>query len=206
MKYGKLTLGEMEAIVNKLGGMAGVMRLLSGESVIKKRKCRFKVWKTIELGTGLKTAKDFRLALKDGKFRIDNFVSKILGTPAFTVATEKTKIDLVKVTVAELGFKKDIGGDQIYRRAQELGLELCSSEVGPQLRLQYPDQPCGCGKYDGDTIFVGMETITLPIPGCHPLIFEVYHNDLGMWLVIKSNHPTNIWSPDSQWVFCRPCE
>ncbi len=33
MKYGELTLGQIEAIVNKLGGMDGVRRLLSGGQV-----------------------------------------------------------------------------------------------------------------------------------------------------------------------------
>lgn len=34
MKYGELTLGQIEAIVNKLGGMDGVRRFLSGEIVV----------------------------------------------------------------------------------------------------------------------------------------------------------------------------
>lgn len=35
MKYGDLNLGQIEAIVNKLGGMDGVRRFLSGELVVK---------------------------------------------------------------------------------------------------------------------------------------------------------------------------
>ena len=35
MKYGELNLGQIEAIVNKLGGMDGVRHFLSGETVIK---------------------------------------------------------------------------------------------------------------------------------------------------------------------------
>jgi len=35
MKYGELNLGQIEAIVNKLGGMDGVQHFLSGELVIK---------------------------------------------------------------------------------------------------------------------------------------------------------------------------
>ncbi|PIR72123.1 MAG: hypothetical protein COU42_02245 [Candidatus Nealsonbacteria bacterium CG10_big_fil_rev_8_21_14_0_10_36_24] len=35
MKYGELTLGQIEAVVNKLGGMNGVNKLLSGELVGK---------------------------------------------------------------------------------------------------------------------------------------------------------------------------
>lgn len=35
MKYSDLTLGQVEAVVNKLGGMEGVKRFLSGEMVVK---------------------------------------------------------------------------------------------------------------------------------------------------------------------------
>lgn len=35
MKYGDLNLGQVEAIVNRLGGMKGVQRFLSGELVIQ---------------------------------------------------------------------------------------------------------------------------------------------------------------------------
>ncbi len=35
MKYGELNLGQVEAIVNKLGGMDGVHRFLSGKSMVK---------------------------------------------------------------------------------------------------------------------------------------------------------------------------
>lgn len=35
MKYGKLTLGQIEAVLNKLGGEEGVQRFLAGELVVK---------------------------------------------------------------------------------------------------------------------------------------------------------------------------
>jgi len=35
MKYGELNLGQIEAIVNKLGGMDGALRFLSGETAVK---------------------------------------------------------------------------------------------------------------------------------------------------------------------------
>lgn len=37
MKYGELTLGQIEAIVNKLGGMTGVMQLLTDEVIVNKK-------------------------------------------------------------------------------------------------------------------------------------------------------------------------
>ncbi|HEX8947228.1 MAG TPA: hypothetical protein VF829_03390 [Candidatus Paceibacterota bacterium] len=36
MKYGELTLGQIEALVNKLGGMGGVRRILAGAEVVIK--------------------------------------------------------------------------------------------------------------------------------------------------------------------------
>ena len=100
----------------------------------------FPVWKTIKLGTGLKTADDFRQALKASGFEIGNWANEILGKPAFTAAAKETEVELVRVSVAERGFKNGATRKDIYQRAQELGLELCPNEVGPQLRLQYKDQ------------------------------------------------------------------
>ena len=192
MKYGELTLGQVEAVVNKLGGMEGVRRLLAGESVVK--KAEFNTWKTIKLGTGIKTADDFRKALKGNGFKIGSWADDILGKPAFTVLTEETEIDLVKVTVAELGFKKGARRDQIYERAKELGLELCPPEVGPQLRLQYSDQP------NEGWIFVGMEPIIVSVDS--PAVFYVEHNDSGLWLGSFWSNPGGVWGPALRWIFC----
>jgi len=46
MKYGELTLGQIEALVNKVGGMDGVQDILSGLSVVVK--------KSVAVGSSLK--------------------------------------------------------------------------------------------------------------------------------------------------------
>jgi len=196
MKYGELTLGQVEAVVNKLGGMKGVKCFLSGETVIQVAEYKFKTWKTIKLGTGLKTAEEFRRVLRDGEFRLSDWASDILGKPAFKAADEETEVDLVKATVAELGFKKGARYDQIYERAKEPGLELCPPEVGPQLRLQYQDQP------NGEWIVVAMEPI-IDSDGC-PRVFNVERIGSELWLSSYWGRPDGFWDPDCQWVFCRP--
>ena len=40
MKYGELTFGQMEAVVNKLGGMDGVASLLADEMVVTKKEVK----------------------------------------------------------------------------------------------------------------------------------------------------------------------
>jgi len=58
MKYGELTLGQVEAIVNKLGGMEGVQRLLSGELVMQSIRHLLTISRagnSVYSGTGLAT-------------------------------------------------------------------------------------------------------------------------------------------------------
>jgi len=173
-----------------------VQKALSNAFCPPEATSRFNVWKTIKLGTGLKTAEEFRRVLRDGEFRLSDWASDILGKPAFKAADEETEVDLVKATVAELGFKKGARYDQIYERAKEPGLELCPPEVGPQLRLQYQDQP------NGEWIVVAMEPI-IDSDGC-PRVFNVERIGSELWLSSYWGRPDGFWDPDCQWVFCRP--
>lgn len=193
MKYNGLTLGQIEAIVNKMGGMEGVKRFLSGELMIKETENEFNVWKTIKLGTGLQTADDFRKALKDNGFNISDWASDILKKPAFTVATKEIELDLVVVSVAELGFKDGATREQIYTRAKELGLDLCPAEVGPQLRLQYKDQP------NNEWLVVGMEPITDSYGFLGLFYVKRYGSDL--WLYSDYGRSGYVWSSDFRFAF-----
>ena len=174
-----------------------VQKALSNAFCPPEATSRFNVWKTIKLGTGLKTAEEFRRVLRDGEFRLSDWASDILGKPAFKAADEETEVDLVKVTVAELGFKKGARRNQIYERARDLGLELCPPEVGPQLRLQYQDQP------NGEWILVAMEPIVDSDGG--PELFSVGRSDSELWLSSYWSSPGDFWYADGRWVFC-PCK
>jgi hypothetical protein len=69
---------------------------------------------------------------------------EILGRPAFNLSKMRRDARLVVLAVSELGFEEDgVSLADIYARARQLGFELCPAEVGPQLRLQYLNQPLG---------------------------------------------------------------
>jgi hypothetical protein len=155
---------------------------------------KFEIWKTIKLGTGLKTTSDFRHALCTELFWFGGYVNEMIEKLASKVATEKTEVDLVKVTVAELGFKKGARYGQIWERARELGLEPCSPEVGPQLRLQYQDQP------NEEMIIVVMTAITVTLPA----IFVVERRHPGLWLTSIDISSDSFWDADYRLVFVRP--
>ena len=182
----------MEAIVNKLGGMEGVQRFLSGEIVVKAPEQNFKVWKTIKLGT-IKNADEFRKALKKAGFKISDWANDIIGKPAFTVASSEEEIQLVNLSVEELGFKNGAKYGDICARGKELGLELCPNEVGPQLRLQYKDQS------KGEWLRIAMEPITAS--GGSLLIFHVELDDDVLWLGSGLGHSDSFWCADRRFVF-----
>ena len=88
--------------------------------------------------------------------------AEIIGRPAFSLNRARSTVELVVLSVPELGFEGErVAVAEIYARARQLGLELCAPEVGPQLRLQYLDQPLGeflhiamepIATYEGDLI------------------------------------------------------
>ncbi len=195
MKYGELTLGQVEALVNKLGGMEGVQRFLSGELLVSATAKVWKTWKTIQLGTGLQTADDFRKAVKSAGMKIGDWANDILGKPAFTATTIETEVELVVASVAELGFKDGATRKDIYVRAQELGLDLCPPEVGPQLRLQYTDQP------KGEWLVIAMEPITDSDGDLN--LFSVARDGGGRWLSANDGYPGHFWHGNFRFVFLR---
>lgn len=185
MKYGELTLGQVEAVVNKLGGIGGVKRLLSGELIVTARQPVWQIWKTIQLGTGLKTAGEFREALKKAGDLIQDIGGGILDKEDFIKSINDNKIDaeLVVVSVRQLGFKKNATLREIYDRAKELGLDLCPAEAGPQLRLQYEDQP------KGESFMIAMEPIITR--SGDPVVFVVgrFILDNRRYLSLTGTHP-----------------
>ena len=65
------------------------------------------------------------------------------GRPAFPFIKTPVELDLVVLSVFELGFGDRASLHDIYDRAVAQGFELCPAEVGPALRLNYLDQPLG---------------------------------------------------------------
>jgi hypothetical protein len=159
----------------------------------------FPVWKTIELGNYAST-QDLSKGIINRGFGIDsiNFADYMLEQ--VVVSPLKEKIDLVQIAVSELGFKYDHYGftrEKIYARALELGLGLVPAEVGPQLRLQYVDQPKGKNEW----MLMAMEPI--PTPGWPPVrIFGIANGGvIGPYLHGHGGELYDRWRWHIRWVF-----
>jgi hypothetical protein len=153
------------------------------------------VWKTIKLGTH-KTAADLKAAITSSDCRIADWADNLMKQAAFTLAAEETEVDLVVKSVADLGFTPATPYRTICVKAQVLGLALCPSEVGPQLRLQYLDQP------KGEWLRVAMDPITGS--GGSLGIFDVGRDGNGRWLDWSYGRPGSEWDPDYRFVFVLP--
>jgi len=98
---------------------------------------------------------------------LEALANEIIGRPAFALSRTKTEVDLVVLSVSALGFgKQGASLKAIYTRAKSLGFAICPPEVGPQLRLQYLEQPPGevlhiamepIAKYDGHLVSLSLE-------------------------------------------------
>lgn len=168
-------------------------QLVSGKGVVQKE---FQIWKTVKLRTGFENVDGLRSAITQLGMNISDWANSMLNRPEFCMATTETEVDLVKVTVAELGFKNSARRDQIYDRVKELGLEICPPEVGPQLRLQYKDQPMN------ERLLIGMEPIRSSDGALY--VFRVEHYDDGLWLRSCCGGPDLVWGAGRVWLFVRP--
>jgi hypothetical protein len=147
-----------------------------------------------EITIGGKNAEKLEQELNEKGNRIDDWAKKMMESKDFMPAKKAEKLDLVVLSVANLGFSSGATRQQIYDKAQELGLEIVPAEVGPQLRLQYEDQPMG------EYLLVGSEP--LAVSG-NLNVFDVYHYDNGRWLDHNSGHPDLHWNSNYRWVFAR---
>lgn len=98
--------------------------------------------------------------------------------------------NLVQFTVEQLGFPNGATTDEIYAKAQKLGLELCPPEVGPQLRLAYP------GK---DWKLIAMKQITDRDGG--PNVFDLDFDGGRLGLGGIDARPDDRWDAGNPWVF-----
>lgn len=123
---------------------------------------------------------------------ISDYAKSMLRNPQF-VPGNREEVTLIRLTVADLGFKSSATTDQIYERAQALGLELCPPDTGPNYRLKYRSQPLG------EWLYIGMKQIAGP--GCNPNVFQLERGDDGLWLHDSWAGPSDGWDPDYGFVF-----
>ena len=143
---------------------------------------------------GGKTSQKLQSELEHEGINVSTYVKDMMNSRDFTTAPVPQDIDLVRLTVADLGFPtNNPTTDQVFKRAKELGLDLCPAEVGPNYRLRYKDQPMN------EWFFIGMRPIADSSGG--PRVFSLGHSAHGLWLNGDWACPDDGWDPGDGFVF-----
>ncbi|HMP67669.1 MAG TPA: hypothetical protein PKA60_02895 [Candidatus Paceibacterota bacterium] len=146
--------------------------------------------RTIETDPTLKTPADAKNTILADGHQISSTAEQMLEQTTFS--TESVEYNLVSFSVAELGFPNGATVKEIFDKGIELGLELCPAEVGPNLRLQYNDQP------NDNYLFLAMETID--VDG-NPLVWLVDRSSGVSWLYYFWARPDRRWDAGYRVVF-----
>jgi hypothetical protein len=160
------------------------------------KPAHFQIWRTITLGT-YNGVDAYRDALDLARIRIGNSANEILGRPAFAYTKTKTDVDLAVLSAAELGVESDESSlSDVYERARQVGLELCPAEVGPQLRLDYHNQPLG------EALDIAMEPVATY--SGDPTILTLVNWGTGLVLIGRDGRSESKVNRISRFVFAVP--
>ena len=124
--------------------------------------------------------------------RVSKWSIQALTHRNFPVAAEEQQVDVIVISLLEMGFLQDelVSLDTTIKRAKKLGFEVCTPELAAQLRLQYTDQPDWSTGDRLGQFFVATEAIDLYADGV-PKIFSIIRDDafphketgIGLWLI-----------------------
>ena len=145
----------------------------------------------IEIGG--KTAEQLIAEMEAAHINISDYAKSMMENRDFVPGKNREEATLIRLTVADLGFKTSATTDQIYERAQILGLELCPPDTGPNYRLKYKNKPLN------EWIRIGMKQIA--DSGGYPYVFRLGRDDVGLWLYSHWAEPGREWGPAHMFVF-----
>jgi hypothetical protein len=105
-------------------------------------------------------------------------------------------VELALVSASDLGANPAFSLGDVYKRAKKLGLTLCPAAVGPQLRLEYRDQPVG------EALDIAMEPVATY--GGFLTILAVVNFGSGLALIGGDGRSDAIVARTKRFVFALP--
>lgn len=144
--------------------------------------------------------------LQQNSILMNELGMELLADDRFTTSDTKYSMEIVELSVGELGFPDGATTSRIFEKAIESGLQLCPLELGPYLRLLYLDQPEG---YSGKPVQqnrapVGSITIASEIitdDEEFPKGFYLRKMKGALWLRGYCADHQHVWDPDDHFIF-----
>lgn len=150
-----------------------------------------------ELTIGGKDKEQLIQYLDEFKIQRSRYADNIIARPEFTTIPNQEQIKTLRLKVSDLGFNQDRPTtEQIYAKAEYLGLELCPPEVGVYQRLKDINQP------DGDWYNMGMKQIAGSDVDLS--VFALSRSGNELWLGYRWAFPTFTWRLNDEFMFTLP--
>ena len=144
-----------------------------------------------ETQIGGQTKDELEEEMKAKDIKISNYAQSLLDNSDFKTQPNVENLNLIRLTVKDLEFSNYATTEQIYQKAQELGLDLCPAEVGPHLQLSYSGS---------DWMLIAMKQIT--DRDGDPRVFNLHRPGGDLWLHGYDAHPQRMWYSSLPFVFC----
>lgn len=196
MKYGELNLGQIEAIVNKLGGMKGTQRFLRGELTVSESEHR---WREVDGVIYFSVTSDGTTGiqwierLKKKGFLMGNYAESILRSSDFKPTSD------VEYTVAVLMGALFEDNDRITKKicseANRRDFAEPNAEVACLIRENFSDEEI---EAMGLQWIIVMHEAIKDSDG-NPYLLGAYRPGGGSWL--GAYRPDNRWSCASGFAF-----
>lgn len=198
MKYSELNLGQVEAIVNKLGGMDGVQRFLRGEITISEPEHSWREQDGViyfSVTSDGATGEDWIKRLEGNGFRIGDYAKQVLRSPDFKPTNGvTTEVAVLKGMLFE---DNDRITKKIRAEADKRKLSKPNAELACLIREKFTDKEI---EAMGLWWIVAMHE---PIndSGGGPGLLGAGRGDGGRWLLAYYDGPGDGWRRDRGFAF-----
>jgi hypothetical protein len=141
MKYGELNLGQIEAVVNKLGGMDGVNKFLRGELIVSGP---IRSWREengviyFSVTSDGTSGEEWITRLESKGFRINNYAKSVLRSKNFK--SEKPTTYEIAVLKGEIFSDNKRITKNIRKEARKRSLSIPNAEVACLIREKFSDK------------------------------------------------------------------
>lgn len=147
--------------------------------------------------------------LQDADVLLNEAARRLFSDARFITSPESSIVQAVQMSVAALGFPEGAMFSELVAGARSRGLQTCPLELGPHLRLQFPEQAEGAvgqaatrGCAPPGSVTVASEPLAEDDET--PRGFYVRRIEGKLWLRGYRSWPGHRWSPQDVVMFCVP--
>lgn len=155
---------------------------------------------------GGKTKSELQSELEKG-FSLMGVSDCMVNSEGFTTSETHEQVNLIWLSIADLGLPEGVKTDQVYERAKELGLDLCPAEVAPRLLSLPSHREREPFRVAMKPIMITDYFIKLGKDIVCAAIFKIYPYDTKSWRIkeevvddVLPNSPVR-WSTNRLFVF-----